>query len=71
VLALTILLFRSQKKKSKGNSLDREDVSILATWRRISYQELERATNGFDESNLLGTGGFGSVYKGKLLDGMI
>ncbi|KAK1557579.1 hypothetical protein Q3G72_027444 [Acer saccharum] len=57
VLLLTILWFRSKKKK--GNSSDREDVSILATWRRIPYEELYRATNGFDENNLLGIGGFG------------
>ncbi|KAK2642499.1 hypothetical protein Ddye_024262 [Dipteronia dyeriana] len=67
-LPLTILWFRSQKRK--GNSLDREDVSILAAWRRIPYEELYHATNGFDESNLLGMGGFGSVSKGKLFDGM-
>ncbi|KAL5772190.1 hypothetical protein ACOSQ2_012114 [Xanthoceras sorbifolium] len=67
VLALTIQWFRSQKRKA--NSLEREDVSTLATWRRIPYDELYCATNGFDGSNLLGRGGFGSVYKGKLLDG--
>ncbi|KAH7568760.1 hypothetical protein JRO89_XS06G0045600 [Xanthoceras sorbifolium] len=67
VLALIIQWFISQKRKT--NSLNREDVSTLATWRRIPYDELYRATNGFDESNLVGTGGFGSVYKGKLLDG--
>jgi Leucine-rich repeat (LRR) protein len=37
--------------------------------RRISYQELHIATNGFVESNLLGTGSFGVVYKGILKDG--
>jgi len=37
----------------------------------ISYQELCQGTNNFYESNLLGTGGFGSVYKGVLFDGTI
>ncbi|XP_050272515.1 LRR receptor-like serine/threonine-protein kinase EFR isoform X2 [Quercus robur] len=39
--------------------------------RMISYQELSRGTNNFCESNLLGTGGFGLVYKGILSDGTI
>eukprot|EP00253_Pinus_taeda_P007608 PITA_07608 len=38
---------------------------------RISYQELHRATNGFSEANLLGTGSFGLVYKGVLTDGTL
>ncbi|GLJ09801.1 hypothetical protein SUGI_0116150 [Cryptomeria japonica] len=33
------------------------------------YQELHQATNFFDEENLLGDGGFGVVYLGKLNDG--
>ncbi|WRX28493.1 Protein kinase domain - like 10, partial [Theobroma cacao] len=40
------------------------------TWRRISYHELNQATNGFSESRLLGKGNFGSVYQGTLSDGM-
>ncbi|XP_027166748.1 receptor kinase-like protein Xa21 [Coffea eugenioides] len=35
---------------------------------RISYYELLQATNGYDESNLLGN--FGSVYKGILANGI-
>ena len=38
---------------------------------RISFQELQKATNGFSEANLLGTGSFGSVYKGILNDGTL
>ncbi|XP_030967950.1 probable LRR receptor-like serine/threonine-protein kinase At3g47570 [Quercus lobata] len=38
-------------------------------WRMISYQELCLGTNNFCESNLLGIGGFGTVYKGILSDG--
>ncbi|XP_027185099.1 probable LRR receptor-like serine/threonine-protein kinase At3g47570 [Coffea eugenioides] len=36
---------------------------------RISYFELLQATNGYNKSNLLGTGSFGSVYRGTLDDG--
>ncbi|BBN68335.1 EF-TU receptor, partial [Prunus dulcis] len=37
-------------------------------WRRFSHPQLLRSTNGFHESNLLGTGGF--VYKGAISDGI-
>ncbi|KDP29330.1 hypothetical protein JCGZ_18251 [Jatropha curcas] len=35
----------------------------------FTYEELLKATNGFSSQNLLGEGGFGSVYKGSLPDG--
>ncbi|XP_059627595.1 leucine-rich repeat receptor-like serine/threonine-protein kinase BAM1 [Cornus florida] len=38
---------------------------------RIAYQELLRATDGFSDSNLLGTRSFGSVYRGTFTDGTI
>ncbi|XP_050287477.1 LRR receptor-like serine/threonine-protein kinase EFR [Quercus robur] len=45
------------------------DNKFSVDWRMISYQELCRGTNNFCESNLLGIGGFGTVYKGILSDG--
>ncbi|XP_060176918.1 putative serine/threonine-protein kinase isoform X2 [Lycium barbarum] len=35
----------------------------------FSYKELKAATHGFRASNIIGEGGFGSVYKGQLQDG--
>eukprot|EP01018_Ginkgo_biloba_P027265 Gb_03522 [translate_table: standard] len=43
----------------------------LGEYPRISYQELVNATNGFNETNLLVVGSFGSVYKGILSDGTV
>ncbi|KAM4108678.1 hypothetical protein ACB094_03G063100 [Castanea mollissima] len=69
ILALVLLfvLMRHQKRDAK---LKGQEVLIrLATWRRITYLELEQATDGFNDSNLVGEGSFGSVYKGILSDG--
>lgn len=34
---------------------------------KVSYSDLSQATQNFSESNLVGRGGYGSVYRGKLL----
>ncbi|KAL3830210.1 hypothetical protein ACJIZ3_019012 [Penstemon smallii] len=46
---------------------------VLEEWEldcphRFNYRDLYKATKGFKESELLGVGGFGAVYKGVLLD---
>ncbi|XP_057831354.1 putative leucine-rich repeat receptor-like serine/threonine-protein kinase At2g24130 [Cryptomeria japonica] len=41
------------------------------SYQKFSYQDLVIATAGFDESNLLGVGKFGSVYKGILRNGEV
>jgi len=69
VVALVLVWIRCQKRYMQipieANSLP------LATWRRISQQELLQATEGFNASNILGKGSFGSVYQGTLSDGII
>ncbi|XP_021293936.1 probable LRR receptor-like serine/threonine-protein kinase At1g07650 [Herrania umbratica] len=37
----------------------------------FTFRQMKAATNNFDAANKLGEGGFGSVYKGVLLDGAI
>ncbi|CDP08220.1 unnamed protein product [Coffea canephora] len=57
-------LYWKKYQDSKGTNM-----VIVPTQERVSYYELLRATDGYSESNLLGIGSFGSVYKGILNDG--
>jgi LRR receptor-like serine/threonine-protein kinase FLS2 len=68
-LALVYMLRRHRERKFQVPSLF-NTLPVLHQ-RMISYQELYQGTNNFCESNLLGAGGFGSVYKRMLLDGTI
>lgn len=36
----------------------------------IDYKQIEKATGNFKESNILGEGGFGCVYKASLNDNL-
>ncbi|WJX88556.1 non-specific serine/threonine protein kinase [Trifolium repens] len=67
LIVASIIILKGKKRKKVANTLER-GLSTLGAPRRISYYELVQATNGFNESNLLGKGGFGSVYEGKLPD---
>ncbi|KAF5445318.1 hypothetical protein F2P56_034378 [Juglans regia] len=40
-----------------------------ARW--FSYDELKKCTNNFNESNEIGSGGYGKVYRGMLSDGLV
>ncbi|KAI3811949.1 hypothetical protein L1987_16647 [Smallanthus sonchifolius] len=54
---------------SKDKSPNPEDGSLFFGVSVFSYAELEDATKNFDPSHVLGDGGFGAVYYGKLQDG--
>ncbi|EMS65047.1 L-type lectin-domain containing receptor kinase IV.2 [Triticum urartu] len=61
----TCLLFRwwwCKKRMSERN----EDWEAELGPHRFAYKDLRRATNGFDDNQLLGKGGFGQVYRGVL-----
>ncbi|CDP11244.1 unnamed protein product [Coffea canephora] len=66
--ALGFVFIRWRKKKEVTVQTD---PSPVVTYERISYEELENATNGFSESNLLGVGSYSSVYEGILPGGTL
>ncbi|XP_015162714.1 probable serine/threonine-protein kinase At1g18390 [Solanum tuberosum] len=61
--------FLSTRKLSCTFKNDVERGSIYFGIPVFSYSELEEATNDFNSSQILGDGGFGTVYYGKLKDG--
>ncbi|XP_054813392.1 probable LRR receptor-like serine/threonine-protein kinase At3g47570 [Prosopis cineraria] len=69
LVVLGIILLRLKQQNSR--CLVERDLSTLGVPRRISYFEILEATNGFDESNILGRGSYGTVFKGKLSSGMV
>uniref|UniRef100_M4CI78 non-specific serine/threonine protein kinase n=1 Tax=Brassica campestris TaxID=3711 RepID=M4CI78_BRACM len=49
-----------------------EDPEVhLGQLKRFSLRELQVASDGFSNKNILGRGGFGKVYKGRLADGTL
>ena len=65
-MLFVFVYLRCLRKDKPSNILG--DSPLLSRERR-SYYELERATNGYNERNLLGSGSFGTLYKGILEDG--
>ncbi|XP_031122473.1 probable LRR receptor-like serine/threonine-protein kinase At3g47570 [Ipomoea triloba] len=58
-IALLTLCWRKQQRVESAKLSKVEKLS------KIPYRDLHQATDGFSETNLIGTGSFGSVYKGR------
>lgn len=86
LLSISILLIKFVRKrennkqkqkffKQNGGLLLQQQTSlkegIIGKMRIFSAKELEKATDRFNESRILGRGGQGTVYKGMLSDGQI
>uniref|UniRef100_A0A5B7C1J7 Protein kinase domain-containing protein n=1 Tax=Davidia involucrata TaxID=16924 RepID=A0A5B7C1J7_DAVIN len=81
ILLILIFVFRKIIKPGELKKLvartkkQRASTDILSgNFRTICYydfQTLKKATKNFHQSNLLGRGGFGPVYRGKLDDGRL
>ncbi|CAD6259252.1 unnamed protein product [Miscanthus lutarioriparius] len=63
-------------RRSNADECAEECVDVVVdpppnkpTWRCFSYEELDQATNGFHQDNMVGKGGYGEVYRGVLDDG--
>ncbi|KAK4710655.1 hypothetical protein R3W88_005168 [Solanum pinnatisectum] len=70
VIVASAVGFLILRRRKRNEPLGSTEVSSMRAHERVSYYELQQATNGFSEDNLLGTGSFSKVYKG-VKDGTI
>ncbi|KAF3584446.1 hypothetical protein F2Q69_00031741 [Brassica cretica] len=73
MLMLTIALYRvsSWKLSSVHEPLSINVATFEKPLRKLTFAHLLEATNGFSADSMIGSGGFGDVYKAKLGDGAV
>ncbi|XP_019171695.1 PREDICTED: BRASSINOSTEROID INSENSITIVE 1-associated receptor kinase 1-like isoform X1 [Ipomoea nil] len=73
--APAIMLAWWRRRKPQDHFFDvpaEEDPEVhLGQLKKFSLRELQVATDNFSNKNILGRGGFGKVYKGRLADGSL
>uniref|UniRef100_A0ACD5TA34 Uncharacterized protein n=1 Tax=Avena sativa TaxID=4498 RepID=A0ACD5TA34_AVESA len=71
--ALAACLYLMIRKKNKKNPdvTTSSDMADVISHRLLSYHEIARATENFNEDTLIGVGSFAKVYKGQLDSGLV
>ncbi|XP_073139965.1 L-type lectin-domain containing receptor kinase S.1 isoform X2 [Henckelia pumila] len=70
IAAFLVYWFWRKRMKEMAEDDEIEDWEMEYWPHRYSYEELSEATKGFSAEELLGSGGFGKVYKGTLTNNM-
>ncbi|KAL6644025.1 hypothetical protein ACP70R_018791 [Stipagrostis hirtigluma subsp. patula] len=70
---IAVFLYLLRRKKRAKNSDHKASIieAGVTNHRPISYHEVARATDNFNQDNLLGVGSFGKIFKAQLDDGMV
>nr|XP_051199802.1 LOW QUALITY PROTEIN: receptor kinase-like protein Xa21 [Lolium perenne] len=69
VVLVLFAVFAQRNLRSKFAKMRRVPSLHGGQHMRVTYAELVKATSGFAPENLLGTGSFGSVYRGTMMEG--
>ncbi|KAK6124349.1 hypothetical protein DH2020_041919 [Rehmannia glutinosa] len=72
IISYVVAFLSVRRKKRMRKKMEKMEDWELEYWpHRISYQEIESATNNFSEENVIGIGGNGKVYKGEFSGGLV
>ncbi|KAK3417067.1 hypothetical protein EUGRSUZ_H02824 [Eucalyptus grandis] len=68
-ITISALVFNTWRRRSKQRNFKRNGGELLKHHRVQIFTEAElaKATNNYNDSNKLGEGGFGSVYRGRIV----
>ncbi|KAI9073073.1 hypothetical protein K1719_044993 [Acacia pycnantha] len=69
--AIALAYWLRRKPQQYFFDVPAEDPEVPGQLKRFSLCELQVATDGFTNKNVVGRGGFGKVYKGRLADGSL
>ncbi|XAR66713.1 Non-specific serine/threonine protein kinase [Bertholletia excelsa] len=73
LMTVGFIVWRRIRKKKQSilnvNDMQEENLMALGNLRNFTFRELQVATDNFNPKNILGAGGFGNVYRGKLGNG--
>lgn len=67
----SILNNSANGKRATGSQYPYGSVASTRVGKRFTLPEIRAATNNFDDSLVIGVGGFGKVYKGEIEDGTL
>nr|XP_040249063.1 probable leucine-rich repeat receptor-like protein kinase At1g35710 [Aegilops tauschii subsp. strangulata] len=74
VAAIVVIIILTHKKRKPQESANAEARDLFSVWNfdgRLAFDNIVRATEDFDDKYIIGTGGYGKVYKAQLQDGQM
>ncbi|VAH00122.1 unnamed protein product [Triticum turgidum subsp. durum] len=74
VAAIVVIIILTRKKRNPQESVTAEARDLFSVWNfdgRLAFDDIVRATEDFDDKYIIGTGGYGKVYKAQLQDGQL
>nr|XP_040249031.1 MDIS1-interacting receptor like kinase 2-like [Aegilops tauschii subsp. strangulata] len=74
VAAIVVTIILTRKKRNPQETVTAEARDLFSVWNfngRLAFDDIVRATEDFDDKYIIGTGGYGKVYKAQLQDGQL